>query len=157
MRQQRDPQAGLTLIEVLVVLAIIGVMAGITVLGLGSLDRGNRAEAEASRLADRLQLASDGALVSSTPLALVWNDRGYRFVRWNADAEAWGDVRARLLDGHAMPSALRLERPDATGHPPLVISPDVPQPVVRFRVAGGGVAWTVAYDGVGAVVVPPAR
>ena len=54
----------------LVVLVIIAVMAGVAVLGLGSLGRGNRAEAEARRLADRLQLASDEVLVAGAPLAM---------------------------------------------------------------------------------------
>ena len=56
MTRPRDPAAGLTLIEVLVALAIVGVMTGVTVLSLDMLDRGGRAEAEAMRLArTRLQ------------------------------------------------------------------------------------------------------
>jgi general secretion pathway protein H len=78
---KRDRQAGLTLIEMLVVLVIVAVMAGVAVLGLGSLDRGSRAEAEARRLADRLQLASDEVLVAGAPLAMLWDPGGYRFVR----------------------------------------------------------------------------
>ena len=88
-RVRRDPQAGLTLIEMLVVLVIVAVMAGVAVLGLGALDRGARAEAEARRLADRLQLASDQVLVSGAPLAMVWDAGGYRFLRWDAGQGAW--------------------------------------------------------------------
>ena len=154
----RDREAGLTLLEVLVTLAIIGVMAGVTVLGLGALDRGNRAEAEAMRLADRLQLAADRALVSSAPLALLWDARGYRFVRWDAAGDAWRASDARLLaERHDLPSALRLERPDVAGHPPVVISLDFPQPPAQFRLAGGGGAWAVSFDGLGVAVSAPAR
>ena len=42
MTRARDPGAGLTLIEVLIVLAIIGVMAGVTVLGDQLFVRGGR-------------------------------------------------------------------------------------------------------------------
>lgn len=145
---RRDPQAGLTLIEMLVVLVIIGVMAGVAVLGLGSLDRGARAEAEARRLADRLQLASDQVLVSGAPLAMVWDAGGYRFLRWDAGLAAWEPSGAGLIDQrHSLPPALRLERAGASGTPPVLITPDLPQPEVLFRVSGTGPPWSVAFDG----------
>ena len=83
MTGRRHGEAGVSLVEVLVVLAIIGVMAGVGVLGLGAADRGARAEAEARRLADRLQLAADEVLVTGTPHALVWDAEGYRFLAWD--------------------------------------------------------------------------
>ena len=49
MRRARD--AGVTLTEVLVALAIVGTMAGAALLGLGALGRGPSGEAEAMRLA----------------------------------------------------------------------------------------------------------
>ena len=79
----RQREAGLSLVEVLVVLAIVGIMAGVTVLGLGALDRGASGEAEAMRLASRMRLAADEALVTSVPLALVWEEHGYRFLAWD--------------------------------------------------------------------------
>ena len=57
----------MTLVEMLVVLAVVGVSAGVVVLGLGSLRRGDGAQAEANRLADRLKLAADEVLVSGNP------------------------------------------------------------------------------------------
>ena len=77
------------------VLAIVGVMSGVTVLGLGALDRGGSGEAEAMRLADRLRLAADEALVTSVPLALVWDERGYRFLAWDAAGARWQECAAR--------------------------------------------------------------
>lgn len=151
MTRARDAEAGLTLIEMLVVLAIVAVMAGVTVLGLGALDRGGRAEAEARRLADRLQLASDTALVAGAPLAMAWNARGYRFLRWDAGRGAWAGSGDGLLDTpHALPPALRLERADGGGAAALLITPDLPQPPAGFRVAGGSTSWGVAFDGFGA-------
>lgn len=153
MTRTRDPAAGLTLIEVLVALAIVGVMTGVTVLSLDMLDRGGRAEAEAMRLADRLRLASDQALLSGGVLALAWNARGYRFLRWDAGADAWQESPLPLLGApHRLPSALRLERPGSEGDPPVLISFDPPQPPVRLHVSGNEDRWAVTFDGLDAVV-----
>ena len=69
----------MTLVEMLVVLAVVGVSAGVVVLGLGSLRRGDGAQAEANRLADRLKLAADEVLVSGRPMAIAWTPGAYRF------------------------------------------------------------------------------
>ena len=108
----RDPEAGLTLLEVLVALAIMGLMTGVAMLGLGMTDRGDRAEAEAMRLADRLRLASDDALLSSGVLALVWDDRGYRFLRWDARPKAGREPSAPALRA---PRAARRAPPRTAG------------------------------------------
>ncbi len=76
----RDGQAGLTLIEVLVVLAVIGVGAGATMMGMGGADRSSAAQTEARRLARTLTLGVDEALITGLPLALLWDGSGYRFI-----------------------------------------------------------------------------
>jgi general secretion pathway protein H len=150
---RRDRDAGVSLVEVLVVLAIVGIMAGVTTLGLGALDRGARSEAEALRLADRLQLAADEALVTGGPLALVWDDRGYRFLGWDAAGERWrASVQGDLGRRHELPAALRLAREDG-GDGPVLIAPDLPQAPVVLAVAGGGVPGRVAFDGFAASAV----
>jgi general secretion pathway protein H len=141
----RDAQAGISLIEVLVVLAIVGVMTGATVIGLGALDRGGRAEAEARRLADRLELATDEALVTDTPLALVWDARGYRFLGWDGQAGAWAPAALPALgEPHALPAALRIEGDEEA---PVLIAPDLARSAVQLRVSGGDRGWRVAFDG----------
>jgi general secretion pathway protein H len=149
--RSRDPEAGLSLPEVLVALAIMGLMTGVAILGLGMADRGDRAEAEAMRLADRLRLASDDALLSSGVLALVWNERGYRFLRWDASTQGWSESPLPLLAApHALPPALRLEQPGVDGNPPLLISFDPPRPPVQLRISGAGGDWAVSFDGLDA-------
>jgi general secretion pathway protein H len=148
MIMHRDPRAGLTLIEVLVVLAILGVMAGVTTLGMGALDRGTRAEAEARRLADRLQLAGDEALVSTAVFALVWDARGYRFDRWDPEAAVWRASSQRLLGPrHTLTGGLRLAGGTGPGTPPLLISADLAPEVATFTLIGGSAPWTVGFDG----------
>ena len=148
----RRRDAGLTLVEVLVVLAIVGVMAGVTVLGLGPLRRGTSGETEAMRLADRLQLAADEAMVTSVPLAMVWDARGYQFFAWDAAEQAWRQSGQRDLGArHGLPPALRLEREG--GDAPVMIAPHLPQAAV-LRIVGSAGGWSVAFDGVGTAVAP---
>ena len=45
-REQRASQAGLTLIETLIVIVVIGVATGAAMMGLNGADRGDRAQAE---------------------------------------------------------------------------------------------------------------
>jgi general secretion pathway protein H len=148
----RTRAAGLSLVEVLVVLAIVGVMAGATVLGLGSLARGASGEAEALRLAARLRLAADEAMVTSVPLAMTWDAHGYRFLAWDAVGARWRQSGQHDLGArHGLPAALRLEREDAAEGVPIVVTPDVPQAAV-LRIAGSGEVWRVAFDGFGTSV-----
>lgn len=147
----REREAGLSLVEVLVVLAIVGVMSGVTVLGLGALDRGGSGEAEATRLANRLRLAADEALVTSVPLALVWEERGYRFLAWHAAGARWQGAPGDLGRHHGLPAPLRLARDGGSGDA-VMIAPDLPQPPAVLHIAGGGGTWQVAFDGFGAAV-----
>lgn len=146
MTAARDPAAGLSLIEVLVVLAIVGVMAGVTTLGLGALGQGAQGEAEASRLAARLQLAADEAMVSGTPLALVWDERAYRFLQWDGVDRAWKAAELGDLGTlHRLAAGLRLQPEGADG--PVLITPDLPQPPVVLPLTDGAGGWRVAFDG----------
>jgi len=144
---RRQREAGLSLVEVLVVLAIVGIMSGVTLLGLGALDRGTSGEAEATRLANRLQLAVDEALVTAAPLALVWDERGYRFLAWDAAGARWQPSSQRDLGRrHGLPATLRLARDGRDGGP-VIVAPDAPGPLAVLRIAGGGGMSRVAFDG----------
>lgn len=153
--EARDPQAGVTLIEILVVLAIVAVGAGASMLALGALDGGSRAGAEALRLADRLRLAADEAMVTAAPLALQWDARGYRFLAWDAREAVWREAPQDLLGAaHRLPAALTLAREDAATPDPVLITPDLPQPPVVLRLAGGAADWRVSFDGFAAAATP---
>ena len=92
------------------VLAIVGVMAGVGILGLGAADRGARAEAEAQRLADRLQLAADEVLVTGAPHALVWDAEGYRFLAWDRAGAGWIGRAATPARTRARPRRIARDR-----------------------------------------------
>lgn len=93
-------RSGFTLIELMVVLAVIGLAASLVLLTAPPLGGGVRTDAE--RLAARSKLAQDEAYVLGRPLALVLDRTGYSFERrtgftWRAvqeppfDRRTWSD------------------------------------------------------------------
>ena len=150
----RARDAGLTLFEMLIVMAIIGIASGAAVMGTSVLTRDNRARDEARHLAVLLQVAGDEALVNGQPLALEWSEGGYGFRRWLGDAAGWGAaLDARLASFRALPSDLILTRRDGqTG--PVSIAPDGMGSAVTLQLDGAGALWSVAFDGLRARAQP---
>jgi len=154
MRSARDTirlarREGMTLVEILVVLTIVGVMAGVVTLGVGLGDRGLGVESEANRLADRLRLAADDVLVTRRPLALAFDGEGYGFVRGTDQAAGVTDA---LAERHSLPAGVLLVGLEVSS--PLVIDPDGAVPMAAFGLAKGDRRWRVEFDGLNAVVVP---
>lgn len=75
----RRSNAGVTLVEVLVVLVLTGIMAGAVGLALGPADRSDVLKREATLLSARLSRAADEALLTGSAMAFVWDPNGYRF------------------------------------------------------------------------------
>jgi general secretion pathway protein H len=137
-------EAGLTLVEMLVVLAIVGVMAGALVLSIGS---GNErtAEVEARRLATRLELAADEATVTGRAIGFAWKNDGYRFVTWKSGG--WRNEMTPALEPHDLPAGVSLA--SASGdRQPVVIGADGGGQALALRIAAvKGAGWTIAFDG----------
>jgi len=131
-RRLPDRDAGLTLLETLIVLAVIAVVTGATVLSL-SPRRDSATEAEARRLATTIQAAVDRSIATGSHDLLVVDDTGY----------ALAGVRHALPAGTAVtglpPAGVSLGF--ATGHPFTLV------------VAAGGDRWMVAFDGLRAAAV----
>jgi len=87
-------QAGFTLLEMLVVLVIAGILAGIASMTLTRNPRTDLRE-EGQRLALLFESAEDEAQVRGTPLAWEANNHGYRFLEHNADA--WSTLHDTLF------------------------------------------------------------
>lgn len=136
-------EMGLTLIEMLVVLAIIGVIAGATVLGVGAATRGPSVEAEAKRLANDLQLAADEAMVDDQRVAMIWDERSYAFVR--------GDAR-NTPERHRLAAGIRMNMGDA--RQPLPIGVDGSGIPAMAGLRSESERWMVAYDGLIASAMP---
>lgn len=142
--------AGVSLVEAMVALMIVGLMAGAVVLLAPGPERAIRAEAE--RLAARVTLASEESVVVNRTTALVVTHEGYGFERleqngWTPAAQgsplgfrAWpANVEARVELSGAEPDDVRVARFDALGGA-------TPAEIV---LSGAGARWRVAIDGQG--------
>lgn len=131
----------MTLVEMLVVIAIVGISAGMVVLAVGGGRDDAAAQTEANRLADRLRLAADEALIAGRPVTLSMNPTGYGFDAGNAPA---GDWAAR----HELPRGVRLSARQAE----LLIDPDGAAPPATMIVRDRDHVWAVTFDGLNADV-----
>ncbi len=74
-------QQGFSLLEVLIVLAIIGIVTGTVSLGIRSGSDARNLRDDAKRLAQLFPMAQAEARKSGSPIAWEYNDTGYRFAR----------------------------------------------------------------------------
>lgn len=152
----RRRRRAFTLVEILVVVVILGVFAGLAGLALSRDERG-ALNAEAERLADVLDLAAAQARLSGHALAWRADDTGYGFQRHDP-ARGWFDVpgdpalRGRLLPATVTIASLRVE----AMRQPLVrieFSPYGPPPAFEVELASGELRQRVSMSPVGEVTV----
>ena len=157
VKAKRPKDAGVTLVEILVVLAIIGVMA--SVLGLsvsGGARNAGVLEREATLLSVRLERAADSAALNGTPAGFRWDTEGYSFLSlqggaWSAHPDAILAAphsldRTVVLSVFGQPRGQYLIRSDML---PSVTNPDTNSPVpLQVAFVGSKDAWNVVFDGV---------
>ena len=111
-RHTAAAQAGFSLVEMMVVLFIIGLLAGAVVMTLPGAQAGLTDEAQ--RFASRAAAARDNAVLESRPMAMVVNDRGYYFEerrdgQWQGfdrppfGLQSWKDGTLARVAGQAKP------------------------------------------------------
>jgi general secretion pathway protein H len=147
--ESQGGESGMTLVEMLAVLAIIGVAAGATALGIGAATRAPSVESEARRLSTRLQSVADEAMVSDQPVAFTWDAKSYAFLRW--DGRGW---QTGEDDGHArhrLPAGVSLDM--GSRRPPLVLGVDGSGVPAAIGMKTGTDRWLVVYDGLTATPI----
>lgn len=153
----RDTAAGVTLIEVLVVLILIGVMAGVVGLSLGSGGgRGDVVGREADLLVARLNRAADETILTGRTLSFVWDQSGYRFAIREGDA--WVPHPLAILhDLHLLPDAVRISQ--AAGAMMLAddMRPSPDGPLTLTFTGDSGRNEGVRFDGINAARIESDR
>lgn len=155
-RLPRD--AGVTLVEAMVALVVIGLAVGVVLLLAPGPDRATREAAE--RLAARAIMAGDESIIVNRTMALVVTPEGYGFERLEDNGWApaafgsplafrdWPEnVEARVEQTSAETGDARVARFDAFGGA-------TPASIV---ISGSGARWRVRIDGQGEVHVAQAE
>lgn len=136
-------QAGITLVEVLVALAITAVMSSAAVMSLGGSTR-TSTENEARRLAGRLGAAADRAITHGESIALEWDERGYAFDQLEAAAKPTVTADA-LADRIVLGGGVHLEGPRSQGK--FTVGMEGAEPVAFILTGTSGASWRVSFNG----------
>ena len=156
----RTGDAGVTLVEMLIVLALVGTLTGAVALSLGSVDRTATAATEVRLLSTRLDRAADEALILTQPVAFLWSERAYRFLTL-ADGVWVPHPVAILGTPHDLPDGLYFLGDAAAGGRFIVSTDLVPvgeQPLILSIGQAGQSADlnpSLSFDGISAASTPP--
>jgi general secretion pathway protein H len=156
---------GFTLIEVLVVLLIMGLLAGLVSSLVRPDDRG-LLRLEAERLAQLLDLAAAESRLTGNATAWTADGPGYRFWRMTEDAERsaqWSEIldsdllRARTLPQGMLVAGLQIANDPTRGAMRLAFTPHGPALPFSIAMSLGTARYAVAASPIGEISVSPGQ
>jgi len=150
-------RAGFTLIEILVAMAIIGVLSVVVVLA-ASPGEATHARTEARRLAALLELALSEARASGQSIAWSPSPEGYAFLRKGEDDDWQGfpadsPYRRRSLPAGVSLGAVQLDAQALRPGERIVITPYGLGAAIQATIAGGGASITLRGGALGRVTL----
>ena len=99
----RAASAGFTLLELLVVVAIVGLLAGAVTLSWRALGNDQEMEQETGRLRGMIDLLHEEALMQTRDYGLMFTETGYRFYIFDYQELKWLEAQGDdLLEPHAL-------------------------------------------------------
>jgi general secretion pathway protein H len=102
-RSARVASAGFTLLELLVVVAIIGLLVQAVALSWRAIGNDQEIEQETARLRGMIDLLHEEALMQSRDYGLMFTETGYRFYVFDYQTLEWVEAQGdRLLRPHAL-------------------------------------------------------
>lgn len=155
MADMRAREHGATLLEVLVVLALIATTATVVTLALpgGASERGVTQEAEL--LAARLNLAAERSLIEGRSFRLEWTADRYEFSELTG-GDWQGSTTETLPSAHGMSRAVALADASGARRGEIVITPDLLPPssgMMELSLSADAMQRAVQFDGLNARVV----
>jgi general secretion pathway protein H len=155
--------AGFTLVEVLVVLAIVAIAAGVAAVAYDGSDR-DRVIREARRFAGALEHAAARAQARSETLGASAEEGTWRFWKRDADSGRWQPLADddTVLAAHVLPSAMRVAPTSFSGReiPADTIVPFRPtgrNEPFTFELASRDARLVLAGDPLNRIAVVPAQ
>jgi len=160
---------GFTLLELLVVVALVAILTGTVMLSLTGADSEQRLKGSAEQLAYRVELARQYALQRNREWGLYVDDNGVRFAEFDPGQSAWIEQTVRPFGGTVVIEnvQLRSETEGFAGLSPrdrerlpqvLVFSSGEVTPFRLFlEPQWNGRVWIVSSDGLSPVRAAPAE
>ena len=149
----RASERGMTIVEVLMVVFIIGLTAGIVTLTIPQ--RPTEEQAGAQAFARVLREAQDQAILSGQPIGLKLSERGYALLQWRRER--------RVPQGRAVTLPRQLEIVEEedllvdqqipSNWPDLVFDPTGIVEIAEFQLRGRGVRMDVTINETGEVIL----
>ena len=101
--------SGFSLLELLVVVTIIGVLAGAAVLSIGTVGSDRELQREAERLQSVIDLLNEEAVLESRDYGLLFTSAGYRFFLYDYQTLTWlAPTDDNLLGQHEFAPPMKL-------------------------------------------------
>lgn len=165
MRGPMSPRVtGFTLIEILVVMFIVTIMAGITIANLPQFARTGDFDTEARRIKVLLEMAREEALLQASELGFEPGKDGYRFLVYNDADERWAGMTGRPFQPRQLDAgvvlSLRVEDNEIvlgeegqTMPPVLLLSSGETTPFeLTIEMQSGEASQTLVSDGIGQLI-----